>query len=484
MCLKSILTKLFKQGGEIVAANSSIQQHEPLRVPSNWGTNEKRLIAQLEELFDDIYSRFNRLGLTDLSKSLRKSIMDAFGNVSTLQQTATEIAATVSDAVGDISTLQQTATEIKLMVGTQRVYLAATESDLLIQLAAESPVVPMAVSLLWYDTTNKLFKRCTALGPPIVWETLQTNEVHTSYIDLAGNKLDIGSTGEINLAAGGNINIKSGANLKIESGGDLNIASGGALNVTAPTTLNITAGSGDSAVGIKNDTYFLYAGNATPASAPFSVGMDGTLKATKLSAISGTFTNLYATFASGKRIEIGQRTIGTEPYTGLFWSTGDDLYIAENSSGTFILKNINAGFNFAASTPVIIEDYLWVGGNVSAASFTDRTPSFSGDALSELALVKNDKTGNIDHSTLPEAARKKIKRQTRDAKGKVDIVEEDGRDIGMMISIQTKAIQQLRDITTAQQQQIDELTKSVQQLKDTVTAQQKQIAALSKVSKK
>jgi uncharacterized coiled-coil protein SlyX len=450
-----------------MAANSSIQQHEPLRVPSNWGTNEKRLIAQLEELFDDIYRRFGRLRLEDLGTTLKERLLSTEG--------------------------------IVLEVGAQRVFRAATESDLLIQLAAESPVVPMAVSLLWYDTTNKLFKRCTALGPPIVWETLQTNEVHTSYIDLAGNKLDIGSTGEINIAAGGNINIKSGANLKIEAGGDLNIASGGALNVTAPTTLNITAGSGASAVGIKNDTYFLFAGNATPASAPFSVTMLGAV--TAISGTIGGFTlasNKMEATPSGKpvltldaansEIGLGAATIFYDAY-GIKIDAGP--YTGESYSYFEVTGNQNGDpgplgyiMFWATVSDAWFSGDVWVSNNCSALSFTDRTPSYTGDALAELALVKNDKKGNIDHSTLPALARKKIKRQARDAKGKVETVEEDGRDLGMMVSIQTKAIQQLREITTAQQQQIDKLTKSVQQLNDLVAAQQKQIDALPKGSKK
>lgn len=61
----------------------TIQQHEPLRIPSNWGTPEKRLIAQLEEIFDDIYRRFGRLKLSDLSESLRREVSSAIDGVKT-----------------------------------------------------------------------------------------------------------------------------------------------------------------------------------------------------------------------------------------------------------------------------------------------------------------------------------------------------------------------------------------------------------------
>ena len=56
---------------------STIRQHEPLRVPDGWGAKEKRLIAQLEEILDDIYSRFGRLKITDMSKPLQNDIEKA-----------------------------------------------------------------------------------------------------------------------------------------------------------------------------------------------------------------------------------------------------------------------------------------------------------------------------------------------------------------------------------------------------------------------
>lgn len=58
---------------------TTYQQHEPLRAPSGWSTQEKRFVAQLEELFDDIYKRYNRLRMEDMSPAFRKSfkqIMD------------------------------------------------------------------------------------------------------------------------------------------------------------------------------------------------------------------------------------------------------------------------------------------------------------------------------------------------------------------------------------------------------------------------
>ena len=63
---------------------STIQQHEPLRVPSNWSTQERKVIAQLEEILDDIYSRFNRLKMSDLGKELRSTIVSTYEGVNGL----------------------------------------------------------------------------------------------------------------------------------------------------------------------------------------------------------------------------------------------------------------------------------------------------------------------------------------------------------------------------------------------------------------
>lgn len=104
---------------------------------------------------------------------------------------------------------------------------------------------------------------------------------------------------------------------------------------------------------------------------------------------------------------------------------------------------------------------IWVDNNVSAASYTDRTPGFTGNALAALAPVGQSQDGKINHSSLPEAARKQIKiqvpiydsqcdseAQMHNRSGKdcivsysEEIIEE--RDLGMMISILVKAVQEL-----------------------------------------
>ena len=68
---------------------TTYQQHEPLRAPSGWSANEKRFVAQLEELFDDIYKRYNRLRLEDMSPGFRKAFKQ-------IQDDGTEMRADIS----------------------------------------------------------------------------------------------------------------------------------------------------------------------------------------------------------------------------------------------------------------------------------------------------------------------------------------------------------------------------------------------------
>lgn len=86
---------------------STIQQHEPLRPPQEWGTAGKRFVAQLEEILDDIYRRFGRLKITDLGEALRQSITDMAGNMNTLTKNAAETESKIQNIHGSLSTLTQ-----------------------------------------------------------------------------------------------------------------------------------------------------------------------------------------------------------------------------------------------------------------------------------------------------------------------------------------------------------------------------------------
>ena len=74
---------------------NTIQQHQPLRVPSSWGESEKRFVAQLEEVLDDLYRRFNRLRMEDLGKDLRNRIIADEDSILEVTESADELSVTV-----------------------------------------------------------------------------------------------------------------------------------------------------------------------------------------------------------------------------------------------------------------------------------------------------------------------------------------------------------------------------------------------------
>ena len=97
---------------------TTIQQHEPLRVPSDWGAQEKRFVVQIEEILDDLYRRFNRIRLTDLNSELRGMIVESANGYSEIAQTAEQIQLRVQSIEGNYSTLTQTVTSFETRVST------------------------------------------------------------------------------------------------------------------------------------------------------------------------------------------------------------------------------------------------------------------------------------------------------------------------------------------------------------------------------
>lgn len=98
---------------------------------------------------------------------------------------------------------------------------------------------------------------------------------------------------------------------------------------------------------------------------------------------------------------------------------------------------------------------IYAGDNVSAQSFTDRTPYFIGDALSEIRKIKGKKNEKgedvIDHDSLPEFMKKIVKvKELKNSDGEIlrEYREEIGRDLGAAISILLKAVVELDEKTS------------------------------------
>lgn len=85
---------------------STIQQHQPLRVPAGWGKQEKSFVVQMEEILDDIYRRFGRLRLADMGEAFRKQISDDEGNIASLELTTAGLAVEVGNKISKTSSYQ------------------------------------------------------------------------------------------------------------------------------------------------------------------------------------------------------------------------------------------------------------------------------------------------------------------------------------------------------------------------------------------
>lgn len=385
-------------------------------------------------------------------------------------------------------------------------YAQATADGKIKTFAQNDAPSATAVGDLWVDTNdnNKLY-RATAAGNNWALYKIASGYVNTSYITIDNDSIDIVSGGNLNIKSGGDIEIEGGADINVASTGKINIAAGGEFNlastgkmtVTTPTTLSITAGSSSTSIGITNSTYFLYAGNATPASAPFSVTMAGAIKATSGTiggfsidasrhyygdARPGYVDNYFVDLskwglAVGKDrsypnnyfpVRMNSEQLGSFGHFMAINGNVGVLAFSENALSVYSYTSNNIYTGMATRTKKVhitaSNGHIQTKGSISiegnfdcpsgivvAGDWVDFTPGYKGaSAVAELRGVRNNEKGNIDHATLPLSARKKVKlhrklddevRKGEDAEFEKE--EVDGRSIGTMVSILTKAIQEL-----------------------------------------
>ena len=152
---------------------------------------------------------------------------------------------------------------------------------------------------------------------------------------------------------------------------------------------------------------------------------NGTTEATAFddSTYVGAYTKVSANYVTNENA-FGYNVTGN----------GSNSVTLGNESITKTILRGNVGIaSTSPAYPLSVTGNAWFSANVSALSFTDRTPSYEGDALSELSKIKG-KNGEIDHGTLPKFARK------------ITPEGEDGRDLGAMISMLVKAVQQIKEV--------------------------------------
>jgi len=99
--------------------NATIQQHQPLRTPEGWNRQERMFLVQLDEILDDIYRRFGRLKLADLSESVQNGITivdETTGKRVMISEAVNAIDIKIEDAESSIATLAATAERIETRI--------------------------------------------------------------------------------------------------------------------------------------------------------------------------------------------------------------------------------------------------------------------------------------------------------------------------------------------------------------------------------
>jgi hypothetical protein len=461
-----------------------------LQFPDMSGMNSTDIKRELQKIKDYVYmlneqlryhfSNIDETNIVDgsigesaLSIPVKTQIQDTAGNVSKLQQTAKSISADIesiegdlaqivleADSLltmvenneGDISSIQQAATAL-----TSRVSNAEGDISTLQQTTSN---ISASVQTIQGGITNKSMVEIADDRASIA----TSSGVQTSHISVLGNQIDIATGGKLN-ATGAEVNIKAGSSMNISSGGDF----------------NLSAGTGDIGVGISttDQQKFLWGGAGTGMGYPkFYVARDGSymvfagLAINELSNAQGIPYSVYISPLSYSSL------INLHSYQ--FVNINKQSY--DSSTGTWgAVTSVVVGFTDGL---VNISQNLYVDNNVSALTFTDRTPFYRGNALRDIKMITSDSDGNIIHSSLPKCARVNIRSLKEEAKkrlqqnkttrtkgtGKIDgvqvvqetFIEDDyeiteGRDLSVMVSMLTVAVKQLTEIVEKQQTQIDSL---------------------------
>ena len=264
---------------------STIQQHEPLRTPSVWTDQERRFVSQLEEIFDDIYRRFNRIRLSDLNSDLRETVKSSFDGVNKhetkINQTAEKLEILATDQIGLKTQVSQTAEKIESVASTKSISYTGyavpdvepKAGDIWHRMASPALRWDDLHSQTWAQIKEKLWGDISSPAPQIyTWdgsqwvlvsdkgdvEVLQTYAVQTAeklesvaeelgqtksaFTQTAGSisarveEVASATPGELKNASvhinvdgiamsGGEIDIDAGAKMKIASGGTFEVES-------------------------------------------------------------------------------------------------------------------------------------------------------------------------------------------------------------------------------------------------------------------
>ena len=259
---------------------------------------------------------------------------------------------------------------------------------------ATAPASP-STGDLWFDTAN--FNVCKRWSGS-AWVEYTQGKLGNSKLTIDGNGVAILSGGTFTVASN---------NFMIDSSG--NVSMKGAITSSSGTIGGFTLAPGSlSAQASGKPLLKLDTANSRFELGNFLIdyGWD----------VSGVLhPRLYATLAT--MIEIPQVSFVT-------------------GSGTALVGIGTAGLS-------IYDGGAYIEGTVDADDYLYHTPAFTGEAISLISKIKDDGKGNIDHSTMPIFARRNVKSIKKDKDGKSISSVADGASLVAMISILTKAVQEL-----------------------------------------
>lgn len=86
----------------------TIFQHQPLYAPKGWNEEEKRFVRTLQGILEDIYKRYGRLGLNDLSKVFRGTVTGLESDMGAVQGNVTTLAGAFEQLAAAVTTLNTT----------------------------------------------------------------------------------------------------------------------------------------------------------------------------------------------------------------------------------------------------------------------------------------------------------------------------------------------------------------------------------------
>ena len=277
---------------------NTIQQHEPLRTPTGWGQQEKMLISQLEQTFDDLYRRFGRLKMSDLGNDLKNIIQDGQATLAVLDNT---IAAIVE---GGLETSALLIDEEGIIITGGRAFIAAAQGNQSILLNSDGAS---------FTGTN---------------------------ISLTGGSISLAGTGNISLGAGnnlsmlgGNISMLGSGGITIEGAGNLSLAGGGNVTLNGGN-ISLTGGGNITLTGGK---LIITTGNFT---------LDSVGNVTiKNASVSGILRSNGSAVLTKKDIVVSS-TEPSSPVSGMIWIKPGSGQSGEGSTQNYS-QTVNSDSQFS-----------------------------------------------------------------------------------------------------------------------------------------